>query len=382
MTFFFIFCIPVITCCVLYWKFREETVLPEYFFVIVPSILIYLLFKFAFLSARTNDIEYHGSYVTSIEYYEPWDEQVWVTKTREVPDGVDEDGNTIYRTETYRELEYRYHGSEYFYTKSNSSSKHYLSESMYNRIKNTLKSKPVFKDMHRDYYKLDGDAYITYWDKTEEHIYTLTTSHYYVNKVQASDHSIFKFHELNDSDVVKNKLYDYPDIINLDQTPILTNQNNVTMDEIKAIRYINGFYGRKCQIRVYILLFDSDNPEVAELQRSYWEGGNKNEFVVCLGVDNRTVKWCRTFSWADDPWLDVYTRKYFRNNHSMNLVHYSKSLRTKLNKWHRKEFKDFDYLQIELTQSQIIWLFILVIIYNIGISIFIVTNDLNKRTYI
>ena len=43
--------------------------------------------------------------------------------------------------------------------------------------------------------------------------------------------------------------------------------------------------------------------------------------------------------------------------------------------WKRKEFKDFDYLKIELTTSQYIGILIFILLYNIGISIFIIKND-------
>jgi hypothetical protein len=43
--------------------------------------------------------------------------------------------------------------------------------------------------------------------------------------------------------------------------------------------------------------------------------------------------------------------------------------------WHRKSFKDFDYLEIELTDTQMWWVLIIVLLYNIGVSIWIVMNQ-------
>ena len=377
MTFFFIFCIPIITCCILYWNFKKQTALIEYAFVLVPSIILYFLLHFVFLVAKTEDTEYLGGYITSVIYYEPWDEEVWETKTREVPDGVDEDGNTKYRTETYQELVYYYHDAEYYYI-DNDNHKHSISNTLYYKIKNKLASPSLFTDLHRSYYRIDGDMYTNKWDGSREHIYTLTTTHLYVNKVQASNNSIFKFHKLSENDIKENKLFDYPEIKELDQKPVLSHNITVSQKEIDDIKFINGYYGKQHQIRLFILLFDTNDKNVADLQRSYWAGGNKNEFVICLGISNNNVNWCRTFSWADDPTLDIKTRDFFRNHTTLNLSAYASYIIPNLKKWHRKEFKDFDYLHIELSNTQLIWIFILIILYNIGISFWIINNDLKQ----
>lgn len=43
--------------------------------------------------------------------------------------------------------------------------------------------------------------------------------------------------------------------------------------------------------------------------------------------------------------------------------------------WHRKNFEDFDYLTIELTDGQYWAIIILLLIFNIGMSFWIVTNN-------
>jgi hypothetical protein len=43
--------------------------------------------------------------------------------------------------------------------------------------------------------------------------------------------------------------------------------------------------------------------------------------------------------------------------------------------WQRKHFEDFDYLSVELTDTQATILLILILIYNIGVSVWIVTNE-------
>ena len=79
----------------------------------------------------------------------------------------------------------------------------------------------VFKDMHRSYRSKDGDAYVTSWNRTRENSYPVTWTHLYQNKVKASSYSIFKYGNMSEEEIKENKLFDYPEIKNNDQNPIL-----------------------------------------------------------------------------------------------------------------------------------------------------------------
>lgn len=112
------------------------------------------------------------------------------------------------------------------------------------------------------------------------------------------------------------------------------------------------------------------------MQKAYWQGGNKNEFVVCLGVKNNTVIWCNPFSWSDEPMLEVKTRDYFIKHPYINFKDYAEWLDTQIDKnWHRKEFNDFNYLSIELSIGWYITILIIILCYNVGISYWVITNE-------
>ena len=55
--------------------------------------------------------------------------------------------------------------------------------------------KMVFRDMHRKYYRIDGDAQDYYYDGTPQHVRALVWKNSYQNKILAS-HSIFKFEDI------------------------------------------------------------------------------------------------------------------------------------------------------------------------------------------
>ena len=126
------------------------------------------------------------------------------------------------------------------------------------------------------------------------------------------------------------------------------------------------------------LIIDKDEDiEISELQRSYWKGGNKNELVVCLGIDSTKVKWCNAFSWCDVPTIDVKTETYFTQNDTLDLKAYSDLLRESLDngEWVRKKFEDFSYLKPELSLTQQIWILVISILLNIGFAIFVIKNN-------
>lgn len=370
------FTLPFVVAIFLLIFFRKETTIPEYILLIVPSIVIFFLTRVIMIGVNTSDVEYLGDYVTKVRHYDEWDE--WVvrrcTRTRKV-------GNTTV-TESY-DCSYRaYHPERWSYFDSNDNEHWLFYKEEYDLIRKRFGTPEYFIDMHRKYYRIDGDAQEYRWGGTEQTAYTTTNSHKYKNKVQNS-RSVFNFTEISKAEADSLGLYDYPVIIAHDQTPILSKNYVVPTSQERSIRYLNGFYGKKYQFRTYILLFPYDKGvEISELQRSYWLGGNKNELVVCLGMkDSCHVGWCNAFSWCDSPKLDLMTEQYFTTNDTLDLTAYSNVLRQGLKQgdWKRKNFEDFDYIKPELSGTQNIVLIILLLIYNIGISIFIVMNDLKYR---
>lgn len=363
-----IFLIPIVTAGILAFKFREKTALWEYAVVLVPSVLLFFALKYSFVYISSLDKEYLSDLVSKITYYEDWDETVMVTHTRTVSCGK---GKT--RTETYVVPERRYHPKRYVYETVTGETND-VSEDEYKLICYKLNMPAVFKDMHRSYRSKDGDAYVTSWNRTRENSYPVTWTHLYQNKVKASSYSIFKYGNMSEKEIKENKLFDYPEIKNNDQNPILG--FNATDTDIDAVRYLNGYRGPKNQIHVFILCFNNPSLEVAEMQKAYWQGGNKNEFVVCLGVKNNTVIWCNPFSWSDEPMLEVKTRDYFIKHPNINFKDYAEWLDTQIDKnWHRKEFNDFNYLSIELSIGWYIAILLIILCYNVGISYWVITNE-------
>ena len=372
---FIIYIIPFFVAIILFLFFRKKVVWWEYVVLIIPSLVFSLLIKLCMVSYNASDTEYLGGYVTKIIYYEEWDEMVLRTKTRREPCGRDSKGNTQYRTETYTVWERDYHPEEWVYVNNENNFEHNISKKLYNKIKFRLNSPAVFKDMKRNYHRIDGDAYVTMYDGSIEHLYDITWSHKYKNKVQASQsNTIFKMLDIDKEMANSLGLYEYPEITDLAQNPILG--RNVSKEELQIFRYINAMKGKKNEFRTYVLFFNYDEFDKSELQKSYWQNGNKNEFIVCLGMKGDSVAWTNSFSWCDMPKLEVKTRKYFINNPKLDLKEYGTWLNNNIDEnWVRKEFDDFNYIDIELSTVQYIALFFLTMLFNIGIGAVVIYNN-------
>ena len=100
-----IYIIPFITPLFLLIVFNKKMVWWEYLVLRLPSLFFTLIAQIIRVSVNSTDTEYLGGYVNRITYYEPWDELVTVTHTREVACGTDSNGNTIYKTEVYHIIE-------------------------------------------------------------------------------------------------------------------------------------------------------------------------------------------------------------------------------------------------------------------------------------
>lgn len=371
---FLIYIIPFLVSVFLLFFFRKKVVWWEYIVMIAVPIVVSLIVRVIMVSYNNTDTEYLGDYITKVRHYDEWDEWVHRTCTRTVKSGK----TTI--TQTY-DCSYRqYHPERWSYFDQDGEEHWLFYEEEFDEIVRRFGTKMIFVDMRRRYYTKDGDAQEYRWNGSEKTAWPVTDSHIYKNKLQNS-RSIFNFEEIDEDYADSIGLYGYPPIEMYDQNPILSHTIKLPKNQEDALRYTNGFYGKKHQFRVFVLLFENKDIEISEKQRSYWKGGNKNELVVCLGVKDNKVDWCNAFSWCDVPTIDVKTETYFAQNDTLDLKAYSDLLRESLDngEWVRKNFEDFSYLKPELSLTQQIWILVISILLNVGFAIFVIKNDFENE---
>lgn len=374
MIWFCIF-IPIIACGILLWFFKGEATWYELLLLLVPSALLILALNCCFVLSRTADTEYVGAYITKVIYYQAWDERVSCRHPIYCARSCGKNCTTTYVCGHVHSYDVDYH-PEHWTKQDNTGSEYDISRFEFNKLQAQFNTQPYFVDLKRNYHSVDGDAYYTNWDNKPASCDVLSFDHSYTNKIKCS-HSIFKFEDIDEKEKANWHLFDYPAIKNMVQPVVLGEP--VTPTAQRKFQYLNGWYGVNKQFRLFVLIFKNQSMETAYKQRSYWEGGNKNEFVICLGSDSlNRLQWCKCFSWMDKPELEVEVQNYFKTNGKF--IDYNKLadwLPMQIeNHWQRKNFKDFDYLQVEISETGMYTILILVGLYNIIVSIWVVRNEI------
>lgn len=377
---YIILLIPFIVCLILAFGFTKHVHPIEYAMVIGVSLIVTLIGWLICKHSSTSDIEYIGHYAVKIQYNEEWDEWVEETCTRTVHDGYDKDGNEITHEEEYDCSHREYHGPEWIMWDENQSDgswwAHHISKETYDRILKRFGCKEKFIDMHRHYYRIDGDRYEAYFDGHRNHLWSFVEPNTYKNKILRSK-SIFNFSEVSEEEFKENGLYDYPDFNHCyDQNPIIGYRCPQAV--VDSFKYLNGYYGPKYQFRCYVMVWRNRDMNVAMLEKDYLVGGNKNELIVCMSVDNNNnIQWVNSFSWEDKPEIAIGVNYLYNQGEKLDLMKLNRYLLKNVpTKWTRKQFKDFEYIEHNLTYDEWKWILIFVIIVNICLSIFVVCNEI------
>lgn len=373
--------IPAITSALILKFWKDDALWWEFLLIWAISPIVIILCKFGAETSVTKDKEYWGSYIVNAKHYEAWDEEVPCTHAKyRTETYTDSNGKTQSR-EVFDGYEHLYdvdYHPEHWRQYDNIGQSFSISENTFNVYCKRWDNKK-FKDMHRNYHSIDGDSYETIFDRKDEHLEPITTIHSYKNKVQASS-SVFNFQEvLNPQDY---GLYDYPD--GETNTCILGSVNNMGKAH-RNLQVANAKLGDHKQVKIWFLIFKGKGMDVGVMQESYWKGGNKNELVVCIGTDKENnVTWCRPFTWCEVDELPISIRNRTMEMKQLDMeaiVDYTVEITKK--KWIRKEFTDFDYLEINLPSWTHALIWTVTLLVNIGIALFIIKNQHkeNKRRW-
>ncbi|MBN3376236.1 hypothetical protein CF087_20585 [Clostridium botulinum] len=286
-------------------------------------------------SIQTSDEEIWSGRIISVDHKEEWDEVVTETYT-------DDEGNS--HTETHIEH-------------------HNAKNSIRISDKGTITvNKSLDEKTHFD------DSYPNTTQELEKFypIGTPTSSvHTYKNKVQAS-YSIYKHKDIN--------LEEYKDLpkyptemkndIEIDRfIGNIKNEDKV----IKCLNEVNSELNSKQnnkQVNLIFVNLGNKPQDYGFALQDYWEGANKNDFVVCFGSKDNKVTWCYPFSWADSQKsekLKINVRNYMKEvNLNDDFNKNIKDIGDMVKKdFERKEFADFNYIDIEI--SKVAYIFIIVL---------------------
>ncbi len=374
MKIWLIMLVPVIFVAILIVFFRRKVVWWELAIPLGVSALLITIFKLTSQSIITNDIEYWGNYITRVQYYQPWDKWVDEMCSYDVASGTDSNGNTTYTTIYYDCSHSVNYGPEFFGI-LNSGDNVPISGGEYQRMKSLFGNNRLI-DLHRDYYQTDGDLMESDYDGSYEKYEFVATKHHYKNKVQASTQHFFP--KITPEEIALYNLYEYPPIKDYSLPAILGYEGYIHDPIIdKKFDWLNGKLGMSKELRVWILLYKNSLPEAGIRQESLWKGGNQNELIVTIGIDeNSDVQWAQVITWSEVEGLKPIIQRHVEEMGKLDLSELADFLYKKLERdFVRKDFAEFKYLTIEPPGWAMLVTFLVTLITNILLSFWIVKNE-------
>jgi len=376
--------IPIAASIGMFWLLRKKFVWWEYLTIFGVSTIFILVSKLIIVSSLTSDTEYWSESGVSIKHDGAYDEWIVAECPYDCWCTTDDDGFQTCST-CWEDCSHMNNYSDKYTLYSESGKGFGINESEYRRI-----SKKWGGDkktgMHPEAETYDKGVYKAYLPKGKRNLVEcIVTSHSYENKVAVSNAEYeFLSVEVTEADVDKYGLHDYPEIYSgHKQHHILGPGGKNKKQGIQNMNVLNAELGHKKQVKAFILIYRSQPEEAGHMQESYWKGGNKNEFVMTIGIDDKNnVQWAYPFTWCENELLKTTTTNRIMHQGQLDLADFSKYLHSELNvNFERKKFKDFSHLTAEPTSRSItITMIILIIITVILVVIFALNgHDAKER---
>lgn len=374
--------IPILAAVIGWVLFKNKIVWWEILIPVFASALFILISYYTMKSITLADVEYNSYIVTEARYYESW--ETWRKKTCSRTYTT---GSGKHRTThtVYYDCSYCDYNSEYYVMIDSYGNEIRISEAKYESLIKLWKANPKFVEINRDIdYRgscgKDGDMYRIVWNRDINTSITTTHTKSFTN-ILKSNHSAFNYPTIEKDKARISGLYEYPEIGDYDyQTSVVGIQNLNSKSRAKIVKtldYINGAYGYKYKVKVFTLFYKNKDIDIAFQQEAYWDGGNQNEIVVCVGLNNLgEIEWVKPFSWCDNKRVLIDIREDLMETPIKDeKVFYKVYMDAITNNWHYKSFEDFNYLSFEPTSGQLWFVYILTILISIGFVYWAVVND-------
>jgi hypothetical protein len=366
--------IPFLTVAILLIFWRRRTKWWEAGIPLLVSALLIAGSSWIAENVGTKDQETWGAWPVEAQYYERWNEYIHKTCYNTVSCGKNCSTQVPYDC-SYVST----HAARWAVHDSNKA-RHNISQKTYQHFVKLYSAQPTFKDLRRRFHTLDGDMYWVAWPETAETLEPITTTHRYENRVQAS-RSVFSYVDLTPEEVEQHGLFTYPKMSLFDYPSVLGDCGAATKEADGRLRYHNAVLGAKKQLRMWLLCFQSDDPEVGQFQESLWVGGNKNEVVVAVGLSAKgAVNWVHPFSWSDEKAPLIETRDFISEQKTLQPVEAVDFLAARLEEgFVRKQFAEFSYLTVEPPLWTIIVTYVMTLLVNVGLSYWLIHNEFHDQ---
>lgn len=368
MSFIFVCCI-VMTLISLVVKFMYDANTKLCIASIIAVFLIGSLLLLIDITSQTTATEVWSGTITSVNHTEEWDE--WIPPKTETYTETDSKGKTVTKTRTIPGYWEHHYATNYINTSDDGSI--YVTKT------------PDGKEL-TDYFVNSNEELAQYYP-----VGSPTASvHTYKNKVQAS-YSLYNTQDVNLKDYPN--LPQYPktvnssytidriigDIPNKEQSLKALNELNSTLNDTNNANNKDGTKSYK-QVNIIFVNMGDVTEDYGYALQNYWKNGNKNDFIVAFGTSNNEVTWCYPFSWTEVESLKSQVRDYMLDKCDLNNFTQTISDTGTMieKKFVRKEFADFEYINIE-PRAWVKIVLIIVCIISLGIIIYDIID--NNRRY-
>ncbi|MCK9529483.1 MAG: hypothetical protein M0R77_02805 [Gammaproteobacteria bacterium] len=216
----------------------------------------------------------------------------------------------------------------------------------------------------------------------------VSTTHTYTNWIKPAGSSLFNVSHI-DLTQYKDKLPKYPgriyDYYKIDRIvsdykiPNIDSYEHYLSEQLETL-------GPKRQANMIFVITKNLNPTYADAVYASWNGAEKNDIVVFLGVaQNGEIKWASVKAWSKFDIFQVTLRDALLDLKTFDMKKViDTSVSISYSKFERKPMKEFEYLSNEVqtitpVAGVIIAIFMLVI--NIGGMIIIIRQLENNGSY-
>jgi len=452
MTVYLALLIPILVTLIFYIYKKHEFTWWEFFIPIFSALIAVVISKAIIDHNSVSFTEYWGSTVTAVFEEEPYN--YWHQETCSYTT-TDSEGNT---TTHYYDCSHQVDVGPSWWAVTNINEKFSITEKQHDELVLQFGTKKNVVDSRRNHDSRDkcvdskntkfegkrvgkvSNVYQTLWNGSDNTRKAYVSQHTYVNKIKASDLTIFNISLVGDEQADSLGLFKYPEYNGggwfsysqgLDYPTILG--GNVSKEIQEKFKRLNGKFGISNELRLWVLVFENKPMSIAHYQENYWVKGNKNELVICIGKRGDEIQWSHAFSWAHSEILTVEVKNKILELYTYRdsvvkktpVIPITKEVKDKimgkngkqlpevlpipnqnvndtiikikssypvlnektwnelyvylnqnLHQFERRSFEEFNYLTVEPSTGAIIFIYVFALIISIGVNIWVISNDI------
>jgi hypothetical protein len=212
----------------------------------------------------------------------------------------------------------------------------------------------------------------------------IAITHGYTNWIKAVPESLFTPESDSAMELYEKDVPDYPldiyDYWRLDR--VLSIGVNADLREWnKKLSETLKTLGPQKQINAVILLTKIKDANYTHAVKTKWLTAKKNDAVIVIGTDGKTISWVRVFSWSKNQLFNIKLRDDILALDKLDVDKVISAFADNTKKhWVRRSMKEFEYLSSQIQPPT--WAIVLATIFSIGVSGFLsfafIEYDLDK----